>query len=174
MRRNTYIAVIVTILALCLSSCGTRKQVPSTRIDSPEELSRRFGMRITPKDNLILYTEASHWLDVPHRIGGNSKRGVDCSHFVANIYRDVYDKRVGVSSADILKKNCKKIRRGSLREGDLVFFRTDGGKKKEPNHVGIYLKNERFVHASTSKGVMVSSLNEPYYLRAWMTGGRVK
>lgn len=78
------------------------------------------------------------------------------------------------SSADMLKYNCKKVSRGKLQEGDLVFFKTGGGKKKTPNHVGIYLKNGKFIHTSTSRGVMVSSLSEPYYTRSWITGGRVK
>ncbi|MDR2341562.1 MAG: C40 family peptidase, partial [Campylobacteraceae bacterium] len=59
-------------------------------------------------------------------------------------------------------------------EGNLVFFRTDNGDKKTPNHIGIYLKEDKFVHASTSKGVIVSSLDEPYYKKAWISGGRVK
>ena len=81
---------------------------------------------------------------------------------------------VSRSSADMLKYNCKKVSRGKLQEGDLVFFKTGGGKKKTPNHVGIYLKNGKFIHTSTSRGVMVSSLSEPYYTRSWITGGRVK
>ena len=79
------------------------------------------------------------------------------------------------SLADMLKYNCKKVSRAKLQEGDLVFFKTGrGGKRGVPNHVGIYLKNGRFIHTSTSSGVMVSSLSEPYYTRTWLTGGRVK
>ena len=78
------------------------------------------------------------------------------------------------SSADMLKPNCKKVSRANLKEGDLVFFRTGKGRKKVPNHVGIYLKNGKFIHTSTSNGVIVSSLSEPYYVRTWLTGGRVK
>ena len=88
--------------------------------------------------------------------------------------KNIYRKKLERSAADMLKKNCKRIRRGKLREGDLVFFYTGRGRKKRPNHVGIYLKNGKFIHTSTSKGVMVSSLSEPYYLRTWMCGGRVK
>lgn len=87
---------------------------------------------------------------------------------------EVYGKQLARSSADMLKYNCKKVSRGKLQEGDLVFFKTGGGKKKTPNHVGIYLKNGKFIHTSTSRGVMVSSLSEPYYTRSWITGGRVK
>jgi lipoprotein Spr len=101
-------------------------------------------------------------------------RGVDCSGFAGTLYREVYKEPFSGSSADILKYNCKKVKRSSLREGDLVFFRTSGNKKKIPNHMGVYLKNGRFVHASSSKGVTISSLSEPYYLRTWLTGGRVK
>ncbi len=161
------------LLLLLFTSCGTKKRIPAG-VESPDKLSRQFGVRVTPDDNLYLYTQASKWLGVKHRMGGNTKKGVDCSGFVAIIYREVYGKNLARSSADMLKKNCKKVSRGKLKEGDLVFFRTGKGKKKVPNHVGIYLKNGRFVHTSTSKGVIVSDLSEPYYQRTWVTGGRVK
>ncbi len=86
----------------------------------------------------------------------------------------VCHKRLSRSSAEMLKKDCKKISRSKLKEGDLVFFYTGRGRKRKPNHVGIYLKNGKFIHTSTSKGVMVSNLSEPYYMRTWMCGGRVK
>lgn len=168
------IVVAFFLVALLATSCGTRKQVPVAGVDSPAALSRRFGMRITAKDNLYLYTVVSRWMGTPYRFGGNTRRGVDCSGFVVILYREVYGKRLAASSADMLKYNCRKVKRYGLREGDLVFFRTDRGRRKIPNHVGIYLKNDKFVHASSSKGVMVSSLSEPFYLRSWITGGRVK
>ena len=107
-------------------------------------------------------------------VGGLTKKGVDCSGFVAIVFREVYGKQLARSSADMLKHNCKKVSRVNLKEGDLVFFRTGKGRKKVPNHVGIYLKNGKFIHTSTSNGVIVSSLSEPYYVRTWLTGGRVK
>ncbi|MCC8144595.1 MAG: NlpC/P60 family protein [Tannerellaceae bacterium] len=107
-------------------------------------------------------------------MGGTTRKGVDCSGLVTNIYREVYGKQLARSSADMLKHNCRKVGRSRLKEGDLVFFQTGGGRKKTPNHVGIYLKNGKFLHASTSKGVMVSNLSEPYYIRTFITGGKVK
>ncbi|MDR1938736.1 MAG: C40 family peptidase [Tannerellaceae bacterium] len=163
---------LLGVVLLC-ASCGTRRRLPAG-VDSPVELSHRLGMRVTAKDNLYLYTAASRWMGTPYRFGGVSRQGVDCSGFAGIIYREVYGKRLAASSADMLKYNCRKVRRSGLREGDLVFFRTDGGSRKTPNHVGIYLKNDKFVHASTSRGVMVSGLSEPYYLRSWITGGRAK
>lgn len=170
MKTSVIISFVILLLA---TSCGTSKQIPA-EANTPKELSRKFGLPITNKDNLYLYTEASKWLGVKHRYGGNTRKGVDCSGLVSQIYNKVYGKKLKRSSADMLKYNCRKVGRGKLQEGDLVFFRTGSGKKKVPNHVGIYLKNQRFVHASTSKGVIVSNLNESYYSRNWITGGRVK
>ncbi|MDH6313738.1 lipoprotein Spr [Parabacteroides sp. PFB2-10] len=157
-------------------SCGTKQQkvVLPADFKGPEELSRLYGVRLTPNDNIFLYNEGSKWLGVPYRSGGLTKKGVDCSGLVTNIYREIYGKQLSRSSADMLKHDCRKVGRDRLQEGDLVFFRTDGSRKKTPNHVGIYLKNGRFIHASTSRGVMVSALSEPYYVRTFITGGRVK
>lgn len=164
------------VLSVLVTSCGTKKQrvaLPAG-FKGPNELSRLYGVRINPDDNIFLYNEGAKWLGTPHRMGGNTKKGMDCSGFVVIIYREIYGKQLSRSSADILKHNCKKIGRSKLNEGDLVFFRTDGKRSKTPNHVGIYLKNGRFIHTSTSRGVMVSSLSEPYYTRTFITGGRVR
>lgn len=169
-------ALFISIICL-LSACGSKK---TTRIElpadfkGPKELQKLYGVRITPSDNIFLYNEGARWLGVAHRMGGSDKRGIDCSGFVNNVYSEVYGKRLSRSSADMLKRDCKKISRNNLQEGDLVFFNTAGKRTKTPNHVGIYLKNEKFIHTSTSQGVIVSSLSEPYYLRTWIGAGRVK
>ena len=169
--------LLAVLVAGVFSSCGSRRQekvILPADFKGPKELSRLYGVRLTPDDNIYLYNAGAHWLGVPHRMGGLTKRGVDCSGFVTIIYREVYGKQLARSAADMLKHDCKRVRRGKLREGDLVFFRTGRGRKRVPNHVGIYLKNGRFIHTSTSRGVMVSSLSEPYYERTWICGGRVK
>ena len=175
MRKNF---LLLCVLFTIMTSCGSKKQsqvaLPAD-FKGPNELSQLYGLRLTPEDNIFLYNEGAHWLGVPHKLGGSTKRGVDCSGFVAIIFREIYGKQLSRSAADMLKHDCKKVGREKLKEGDLVFFRTGRqGKRGEPNHVGIYLKNGRFIHTSTTKGVMVSSLSEPYYMRTWLTGGRVK
>ena len=166
----------ILLFVLTLTSCGSKKQRVALPADfkGPKDLPRLYGVRLTPDDNIFLYNEGAKWLGVPHRMGGLTKKGVDCSGFVAIVFREVYGKQLARSSADMLKHNCKKVNRANLKEGDLVFFRTGKGRKKVPNHVGIYLKNGKFIHTSTSSGVIVSSLSEPYYVRSWLTGGRVK
>lgn len=168
--------LLLLIVCTCLfSSCKSRQQVQlPANFKGPNELSRLYGVRIVPGDNIFLYNEGAKWLGTPHRMGGTTRKGVDCSGLVTNLYREVYGKQLSRSSADMLKYNCKKVGRSRLKEGDLVFFQTGGGRKKTPNHVGIYLKNGKFIHASTSKGVIVSNLSEPYYIRTFITGGKVK
>jgi len=174
---------VINILFVCVAifsiiSCGVRKQtvVPQT-YDSQTitRLSRQFGLQLTPADNIPLYQVCSGWTGVKYRYGGNTKKGVDCSGFVGNVYRQVYGIRLERNSANILRRNCVAINRNNLREGDLVFFRTSGLRpSRTPNHVGLYLKNGKFIHASSSRGVIVSDLSEAYYIRTWITGGRVK
>ena len=106
------------------------------------------------------------------RAGGDNKRGTDCSGLVSQLYKQVYNIRLSRSTDEQLKES-NKVSRRNLREGDLVFF-TSRASKKRVAHVGIYLKNGKFIHASTSKGVIVSSLNEQYYTQYWLRGGRVK
>lgn len=170
------IYIFSLLLGICLlSSCGSKKRVVlPADFKGPGELSRLYGVKITPNDNIYLYNEGARWLGTPYRSGGTTRQGVDCSGFVGVVYREIYGKRLHRSSADMLKYDCRKVGKGKLQEGDLVFFRTDGSRKKAPNHVGLYLKNGRFIHAGTSRGVIISSLSEPYYARAWITGGRVK
>ena len=128
-------------------------------------------MDIEMDDNHSLYVEAAGWLGVPYRSGGTNKRGVDCSGLTSSIYKKVYHKKLERSSEEQRKKDCRKISKGKLREGDLVFFH-NGRKKKRATHVGIYLKNGKFIHASTSRGVIISNLNEDYWKKHWLSGGR--
>lgn len=173
---------IINLLLLCIAvlsivSCSTRKQKTHAKYNNQtiSRLSKQFGLRLTQADNISLYDASSHWLGVKYRNGGNTKKGVDCSGLVSILYKQVYGIGLERSSANMLKKNCAPIKRNNLREGDLVFFKTFGsGSPKTPTHVGIYLKNGKFIHSTTSKGVIVSSLSEPYYVRTWITGGRVK
>jgi lipoprotein Spr len=138
------------------------------------ELSKKFGLRISSNDFIPLYEASSQWLGTRHRFGGSSMKGVDCSGFTSIIYAQVFGKKLERSSRNMLAKNCTPISREDLKEGDLVFFRTSGrGAAGTPTHVGIYLKTGKFIHASVMNGVIVSSLSEPYYIRTWISGGRV-
>ena len=146
-------------LAAIFSSCRT--SAPRLDYQALARASILLGVDVNLEDNHKLYLEAADWIGVPYRGGGDSKRGTDCSGLVYQVYRKD------------LKKESNKVAKRNLREGDLVFF-TSSRSKKKVAHVGIYLKNGKFIHSSTSKGVIVSNLNESYYTKHWISGGRIR
>lgn len=154
------------------SSSSSQSSTSSATLSSAEE--KKLGMTITSKDNKKLYKEIAGWIGTPYKYGGSSKSGTDCSGFVYSIYQAVYGKTLTRQSSGMLTNNCNKINKSDLKEGDLLFFRTDGKKSTTPNHVAIYLKDNKFAHASSSKGVVIANLTDSYYIKTWLTGGRVK
>lgn len=137
-------------------------------------LSKRLGVSLDRKKDkayIQLFSEVEKWLGTPYCYGGNTMAGCDCSGFVSQVYKAVYGISLQRNSASMREKNCRNIRREELQTGDLVFFKT--GSASRINHVGIYLKEGKFIHASSSKGVIVSDLNERYYQRTYSSSGRV-
>lgn len=115
-----------------------------------------------------LMKQYREWQKTPYRIGGLSKNGIDCSGFVHITFR----KKLGFSiprTTELQVQAGSTIDRASLRAGDLVFFKTG----MFTNHVGMYLYDSKFLHASTSKGVMVSSLKQKYWHQHYWVAKRV-
>lgn len=166
-RHLSYIVTLAAVL-IGLSSCHT--SAPRLDYKALAQASVRLGVDIEMTDNHELYLNAAEWIGTPYRAGGDSKRGTDCSGLTSQLYRKVYHTRLSRSTDGQLKE-CKQISRRNLREGDLVFF-TSRASRKKVAHVGIYLKNGKFIHASTSQGVIVSNLKEKYYTDYWLCGGR--
>lgn len=170
MKRILSYGIILAGILIGLSSCRT--SAPRLDYKALAQASIRLETDIDLHDNHKLYIESSQWIGVPYRAGGDTKRGTDCSGLVAQLYKRVYRTRLSRSTEGQLKES-QKVSRSALREGDLVFF-TGRNSRKRVGHVGIYLKNGKFIHASTSRGVIVSSLKEKYYTDHWLRGGRVK
>ncbi len=121
----------------------------------------------------MLFSAAAQWLGVPYRYGGYSTKGIDCSGLTVHLFSQVYQIELERRSADIYRENCTRIRQLSkLRSGDLLFFCT--GKKNKINHVGIYLKDNKFIHASTRQGVRVDDLRDAYYQQTLHRAGRLR
>jgi len=117
-----------------------------------------------------LRTEINRWIGAPYRAGGTSPKGTDCSGFVYSVYKKVYGVDLPRRSRDMYKVVSKKKKQKKLKEGDLVFFRTVGPRI---SHVGIYISDGYFVHASSSRGVVWSNLDEDYYRKNFAKGGEV-
>lgn len=116
-----------------------------------------------------LYYQVYDWLGARYKYAGASKKGIDCSGFVSKMYSSVYCIQLMGGSADIYK-TVLPVEKEQLQEGDMVFFKI---RKGNISHVGIYLGNNKFAHASVHSGVIISDLNEDYYKKYFYKGGRI-
>lgn len=130
------------------------------------------GIEIVPGEacDPVLIDFIQDWYGVPYRLGGTTKRGIDCSAFVQRLYERVYDMDVVRTSREQYSVS-KKLKAKDLVEGDLVFFKI---RSRAISHVGVYLGDGKFVHASSSKGVMISDLDHAYWTRYYVGGGRIR
>lgn len=120
--------------------------------------------------NKNLYNFINSWYGTRYVYGGTTRKGIDCSSFVQKLIAATLDVRMQRTAAN-QKRTTAFVKREDLREGDLVFFKI---KVHRISHVGVYLQNGHFVHASSSKGVMISNLNSSYWSRYYAGGGRVQ
>ena len=117
-----------------------------------------------------LYSFINEWYGAPYKYGGCEKIGVDCSCFTVNLFEKVYNKKMPRTAGEIYKE-CDKINIEKAKEGDLIFFKINSNSI---THVGVYLRDKKFVHASTSRGVLVNSLTETYYQKYFYSAGKLK
>jgi len=124
--------------------------------------------------NIVLYTFIDKWMKTPYKYGGNDENGIDCSGFIQRLLGDVYNIQVPRTSAQqFFTKNVEPFHDNSyFSEGDLVFFCTVPGNPI--SHVGLYLHNRYFINASTTNGVSLANLDDPYWKKRFVAAGRVK
>ena len=128
----------------------------------PDDASDAFDIKS------LLYSQLREWRSVRYKLGGMSKRGVDCSAYVYLTYRD----KLGIKLPRVVRDQSgagRTITQAELAPGDLVFFQID----RRTRHVGIYLEDRKFMHASLSKGVTVSSLDNRYWSKRYWKAVRV-
>ncbi len=142
------------MLPLAMLGCATTAPVPPPVQPSATD-SRVVG---------LLYEQYNGWRGVRHRDGGLSRNGIDCSGYVYLTYRETFNRSIP-RTTELLAQSGVAVNPRQIRPGDLVFFKT--GRKKR--HVGIYLSDGAFMHVSSSRGVMISKLRNPYWSDAfWM------
>lgn len=145
------------LLAGCASSRSVHEGTPTTNQSwSNEETESR------------LRSAAERWDGVDHEWGGSSQSGVDCSGLVQSIFREEFQVSVP-RTTEKQARTGKSVSRSSLRPGDLVFFRPERKKR----HVGIYLSDGEFLHASSSEGVTISPLDRSYWTDHWWQARRL-
>ncbi|QEC51540.1 lipoprotein Spr [Anseongella ginsenosidimutans] len=179
---------VLLIALLCLGLKGwAQEKTPFAPVDQKDmkkvlqlaeqdSLSRKYfthllGVPVNFNANLKLYDFIQEWMGTPYRFGGDSKGGIDCSRFVNRAYEFVYDSVLGgKTSRGIYKELTEIVSTDELKEGDFVFFKIG---RRYISHIGIYLGDNKFVHASRSEGVTISDLNEPYWKRYFYKAGRL-
>lgn len=115
-----------------------------------------------------LIQEFRRWEGAPYRLGGNSRRGVDCSAFVQIVLKDAYGMAIPRTTREQMQHG-RRIPPASARLGDLVFFQTG----RTTYHVGILMRGDFFMHASTSRGVTIDRLGEPYWSERLIQARRI-
>lgn len=166
------VAGMLLFSALCSVSQAQTSKPNSTSTD-PDNLAKEYfsqimGVATNAMSNTKLYQFVYEWLGTPYRLGGDSKKGIDCSKFSLAVYENVFNTTIGYNSRNQYA-NVKTISKKELQPGDLVFFKI---RSRNITHVGVFLGDDKFAHASTSRGVMVSDLNDAYWKRYFYNGGR--
>jgi len=194
------VCVVALLAALGMAGCSSssprfasppEEEIPIDRVRAEErreddrkvdlsELSRRLATRprtseryqnASPegvdRDRMLL--EIIGYLGVPYQFGGSSRSGMDCSGFTTTVYHSGASRLLPRSTRGQYAAG-RKVPADELRFGDLVFFNTTG---RSPSHVGIYIEDDLFAHASVTYGVTISSLESTYYRRRFVGARRV-
>ncbi len=147
-----------------------RDTKPEEKKDVYTTYEKKWNITLNGNEDVTLLEEIDSWLGTPYKYGGKSKEGTDCSGMVMTIYKKLYNIDTKRSAYDLWQQSSV-VKRDQLQCGDLVFFKIN---MKQVSHVGIYISNGYFVHASSSRGVIIDHLDTKYYDDRFATGGRVK
>ncbi|MGF7076629.1 NlpC/P60 family protein [Mucilaginibacter sp. cycad4] len=169
-------ALAIALLFSVVASQAQTKSAQSTSDDNKDDqeslgkayFSQIMGVALSATSNMKLFHFVYDWIGTPYHFGGSSRRGIDCSAFTKELYSEVFNLDIKRNSRDIFSM-VNPVGKDELKEGDLVFFKIHS---RSISHVGIYLGNNKFAHAS-SRGVAISSLDDAYYSRFFYKGGRL-
>ncbi|AQW56690.1 C40 family peptidase [Vibrio owensii] len=146
-RRIFFPLIISTLLSACSSGPD-----PVTQVNASLPVNQLLS------DNQDLFQFFNEWEGTPYRLGGTKKSGIDCSAFVQKAFVEAYQMSLPRTTRQQSKQGVE-MSWSDAQQGDLVFFKT----RRSTYHVGIYLGNKQFMHASTSKGVIISRIDNPYW-----------
>ncbi len=146
--RHLFFPLIISVL---LNACSSDPD-PETQVNASLPVNQLLS------GNQDLYQFYNEWEGTPYRLGGTKKSGIDCSAFVQKAFVEAYKMSLPRTTRQQSKQGVE-MSWSDAQQGDLVFFKT----KRSTYHVGIYLGNKQFMHASTSKGVIISRIDNPYW-----------
>ncbi len=157
-----------TAVLLLTTSCATTQKQPTATI-LKSELHQSAQSPFNDDDiEQRLREEYGRWKGTRHRLGGNDRNGIDCSGFVKAVYANLFNIHLP-RTTQIQAKQGQPITSKELQAGDLVFFKPPS----YPRHVGIFLSQSEFVHASKNKGVTISKIDAHYWGKYYWTARRI-
>lgn len=172
--------LLAALMMASLSACHSSKQAVSTskgqvstaktRTDYKTMRREVEAMKFSDSNISSLISEAASWIGTPYRYGGKDRDGTDCSGFVMQVFKSSLGENVPRSSREQYDA-CFEISYDELLPGDLVFFAT-GSDRSRVSHVGLFIGNGEMIHSSSSRGVIVSDLNQKYWAEHFHSYGR--
>ena len=168
--------IILFVLLIFLFSACSKKNIELTQTNLPyasaslqKTIIQNKQIKISiNKDSKKFKKFYKEWKGVKYKFGGNSKSGIDCSAFIQKAYKKTHNIKIPRTTL-LQSKKGNRIRKSQLKLGDLVFFKTG----KNSRHVGIYMENGKFMHASTKKGVTISKLDNNYFNKHYWKSQRI-
>jgi cell wall-associated NlpC family hydrolase len=177
MKKIPYLCCVLLGFIVVLSACHTKKAVlkgePGEVVKPQASIAEKYAVLLDVDKAKIqngrLYAFIDQWMGTPYRFGGQDKDGVDCSGLTQLLEQQVFGINIPRSTSQqvtVIKRKYEE----ELAEGDLVFFDYDG---KKFSHVGVYLQNGYYVHASNTKGVMITKLHDPFTYKYFSRCGSI-
>ncbi len=179
--RSIFYLIFLCVMIIIISSCRTTNKVTNNFNNNKKvnpfeankafykEYSIKLGYQLMGNEDVDYIKQVHSWIGTPYKYGGCTREGIDCSCFVNTFYYEFFGISLKRRAEDMLN-DIHVVDTTALQIGDIIFFKINGQKI---SHVGLYISNRRFIHASTSKGVMINSLDDAYYKKCFQRVGRV-
>lgn len=176
MKSLRYLYCAISLIVV-LSSCHTRRaamrgeagELVKPQLSVAQKYAAILGVQESDIQNGRLYEFVDDWMGTPYQFGGQDKDGIDCSGLAQLLEQQVYNVNIPRSTSQQINVIKRKYEE-DLVEGDLLFFDYDG---KKFSHVGVYLQNGYYVHASSTKGVTITKLHDPYTYKYFSRCGSI-
>lgn len=174
--RHILASLTALIVAVTLTGCHSSRKATATGHDTYHRSGQTSASaKIKHPESAsakALIREAESWLGTPYKYGGTDRDGVDCSGLVLRVYKDALG--IGLPRNSRAQRDfCPWVASDALYPGDLLFFSSDSNRDRV-THVGIFVGDNRMIHASSSSGVIVTDITSSYYKRNYMGGGQVE